>query len=212
MRIAVYSGSFDPLHIGHQAIMEYLTREKAFDWVYLVISPQNPFKDPSKALTGEQRYRAAIDAVRRHPELHVWVDNIELMMEPPHYTIRTLDALRRREPENEFTLVIGADNLERFMGWRDATRILTEYGLAVYPRRGFDVDAIRKFMYEKMLELPSPYTLDASSEHTTPGTVGFEDSDHMYKIDIIDAPIIDISSTRIREGIAAGEDMSRWMM
>ncbi len=212
MRIAVYSGSFDPLHIGHQAIMEYLTRERSFDWVYLVISPQNPFKDPSKALSGERRYRAAIDAVRRHPELHVWVDNIELSMDPPHYTIRTLDALRRREPENDFTLVIGADNLERFMGWRDATRILTEYGLAVYPRTGFDVDAIRKFMYEKMLELPSPYTLDAAAEHSEPGTIGFEDSDHLYKIDIIDAPIIDISSTRIREGIAAGEDMSSWMM
>ena len=128
MRIAVYSGSFDPLHIGHQAIMEYLTRERTFDWVYLVISPQNPFKDPSKALSGERRYRAAIDAVRRHPELHVWVDNIELQMDPPHYTIRTLDALRRREPENEFTLVVGADNLENMLRWRDAPRILSEYG------------------------------------------------------------------------------------
>ena len=212
MRIAVYSGSFDPLHTGHQAIMEYLTREKAFDWVYLVISPQNPFKDPSKALTGEQRYRAAIDAVRRHPELHVWVDNIELKMEPPHYTIRTLDALRRREPENEFTLVVGADNLENMMKWRDAPRILTEYGVAVYPRKGFDVDAIRRFMYEKMRVLPSPYVLDASSLRDNPGTMGLEDSDRLYKIEIIDAPIVDISSTRIREGIAAGEDMSAWMM
>ncbi|MBO6169159.1 MAG: nicotinate (nicotinamide) nucleotide adenylyltransferase [Bacteroidales bacterium] len=212
MRIAVYSGSFDPLHVGHQAIMEYLTHEKAFDWVYLVISPQNPFKDPSKALTGEQRYRAAIDAVRRHPELHVWVDNIELAMDPPHYTIRTLDALRRREPENDFTLVVGADNLERMLQWRDAPRILTEYGVAVYPRKGFDVESIRSFLYQKMKELPSPYTLDYSSLHDTPGTVGLEESDRMYKIDIIDAPIIDISSTRIRQGIAAGEDMSSWMM
>ncbi len=212
MRIAVYSGSFDPLHIGHQAIMEYLTREKAFDWVYLVISPQNPFKDPSKALTGEQRYRAAIDAVRRHPELHVWVDNIELSMDPPHYTIRTLDALRRREPENEFTLVVGADNLESMLKWRDAPRILTEYGVAVYPRKGFDLDAIRRFMYEKMRVLPSPYVLDASSLRDNPGTMGLEDHDRLYKIEIIDAPIVDISSTRIREGIAAGEDMSAWMM
>ncbi len=212
MRIAVYSGSFDPLHIGHQAIMEYLTREKAFDWVYLVISPQNPFKDPSKALTGEQRYRAAIDAVRRHPELHVWVDNIELSMDPPHYTIRTLDALRRREPENEFTLVVGADNLENMLKWRDAPRILTEYGVAVYPRKGFDLDAIRRFMYEKMRVLPSPYVLDASSLRDNPGTMGLEDHDRLYRIEIIDAPIVDISSTRIREGIAAGEDMSAWMM
>ena len=212
MRIAVYSGSFDPLHIGHQAIMEYLTREKAFDWVYLVISPQNPFKDPSKALTGEQGYRAAIDAVRRHPELHVWVDNIELTMDPPHYTIRTLDALRRREPENEFTLVVGADNLENMLKWRDAPRILTEYGVAVYPRKGFDLDAIRRFMYEKMRVLPSPYVLDASSLRDNPGTMGLEDHDRLYRIEIIDAPIVDISSTRIREGIAAGEDMSAWMM
>ena len=205
MRIAVYSGSFDPLHIGHQAIMEYLTRERTFDWVYLVISPQNPFKDPSKALSGERRYRAAIDAVRRHPELHVWVDNIELQMDPPHYTIRTLDALRRREPENEFTLVVGADNLENMLRWRDAPRILSEYGVAVYPRKGFDLTKIREILYDKD-------DLDAAALHDTPGTVGFEDAEHLYKIDIIDAPIVDISSTRIREGLAAGEDMSAWMM
>lgn len=200
MRIAVYSGSFDPLHIGHQAIMEYLTREKSFDWVYLVISPQNPFKDASKALNAEQRYRAAIDAVRRHPDLHVWVDNIELSMDPPHYTIRTLDALRRREPENDFTLVVGADNLENMLRWRDAPRILTEYGVAVYPRRGYDVDAIRRIMYDKMREW----------DHS--GTTVLENTDRLFKIEIIDAPIVDISSTRIREGIAAGEDMSSWMM
>ena len=76
MRIAVYSGSFDPLHIGHQTIMEYLTNVREFDWVYLVISPQNPLKSPDNVLSAEQRYRAAIDAVLRHPELHVWVDNI----------------------------------------------------------------------------------------------------------------------------------------
>ena len=171
MRIAVYSGSFDPLHIGHQAIMEYLTRERTFDWVYLVISPQNPFKDPSKALSGERRYRAAIDAVRRHPELHVWVDNIELQMDPPHYTIRTLDALRRREPENEFTLVVGADNLENMLRWRDAPRILSEYGVAVYPRKGFDLTKIREILYDKMLSLPSAYTLDAAALHDTPSTL-----------------------------------------
>ena len=135
MRIAVYSGSFDPLHIGHQAIMEYLTREKEFDWVYLIISPQNPFKDASKANNAEQRYVAAVEAVKRHPELHVWVDDIELTMPAPHYTIKTLDALKKREPENDFTLVMGADNLDGIRGWRDFPRILGEYGVVVYPRR-----------------------------------------------------------------------------
>ncbi len=185
MRIAVYSGSFDPLHIGHQAIMEYLTNDSGFDWVYLVISPQNPFKDPEKALSAEKRYRDAIEAARRHPELHVWVDNIELDMEPPHYTIRTLDALRIREPENSFTLVIGADNLQNFMNWRDAARILTEYGVVVYPRKGYDPEMIREDILE---QLPQA------------------------KIEILDSPFVDISSTLIRDGIAAGEDMSEWLM
>lgn len=212
MRIAVYSGSFDPLHIGHQAIMEYLTRERAFDWVYLVISPQNPIKDPAKALSGEQRYRAAIEAVRRHPELHVWVDNVELGMEPPHYTIRTLDALKRREPENDFTLIVGADNLENIHRWRDFPRILNEYGVAVYPRNGFDLPRIRETLYKEMQYIPSSYTLDASSLHDTPGTVGLEDVDNLFHISIIDAPIVNISSTQIREAQARGEDMSHWLM
>ena len=140
------------------------------------------------------------------------MDNIELSMDPPHYTIRTLDALRRREPENEFTLVVGADNLENMLGWRDAPRILSEYGVAVYPRKGFDVSKIRDILYQKMLTLPAAYSLDASSQHDSPGTIGFEDAEHLFKIEIIDAPIVDISSTRIREGLAAGEDMSGWMM
>ena len=112
MRIAVYPGSFNPLHIGHLAIMQYLTKERDyFDWVYLVISPKNPIKNIAPA-TAMDRYRDAVEAVKRHPNLHVWVEDIEIHMPPPQYTINTLDALKRREPENEFKLVIGADNLE----------------------------------------------------------------------------------------------------
>ena len=96
--------------------MEYLTSQAGFDGVYLIVSPQNPFKDPSLAEQGERRYRAAVEAVQRHPELRVRVDDIELHRDPPQYTIDTLDLLKAREPDNEFTLVIGSDNLERFSG------------------------------------------------------------------------------------------------
>ena len=184
MKIAVYSGSFNPLHIGHQAIMEYLTEHSDFDWVYLVVSPQNPFKDASCNLTARDRYEAAIEAVKRHPELRVWVDDIELAMEPPQYTIRTLDALREREPGNEFTLVIGGDNLESIRKWKDYERILTEYGVVVYPRKGTDLAALRE---DLLREGP-------------------------YRITLIDSPMVDISSTEIREGLARGEDMSQYMM
>lgn len=211
MRIAVYSGSFDPLHIGHQAIMERLTATREFDWVYLVISPQNPLKDPAKAATAEQRYRAAIEAVRRHPELHVWVDNIELEMPAPTYTIRTLDALKKREPENEFTLVIGADNLQNIHRWRDAPRILGEYGVAVYPRRGYDMQKLRRMLLEECRRFPVPYVLDAS-QGAAPDQVSLEELDRLYNIRLIDAPIVDISSTRIREMQEQGADVSEYLM
>lgn len=191
MKIAVYSGSFDPLHIGHLAIMEYLTNEREFDWVYLIVSPQNPLKGKEKARNARHRYKAAVEAVARHPELRVRVDDIELAMPAPHYTIKTLDALREREPENEFTLVIGADNLYDIRKWRDSERILREYGVVVYPRAGYDLEAIRAQLLEECRQSPD----------TRP-----------YLIRIADAPIVDISSTEIRKGEAMGRDMSEFRM
>lgn len=192
--------------------MEYLTKEKDFDWVYLVISPQNPMKDPSKALNAEYRYKAAVEAVRRHPSLHVWVDNIELTMPAPHYTIRTLDALKKREPGNEFSLVMGADNLENIHRWRNAPRLLSEYGVIVYPRKGYDLQRTRDVLIEECRQFPVPEALDASQVHSLSGTVSLEELDRMYNIEIIDAPVIDISSTEIREREALGEDMSAFLM
>ena len=212
MRIAVYSGSFNPLHIGHQAIMDYLTREKEYDWVYLVVSPKNPIKTTISADTAEARYKAAIEAVKRHPELHVWVDDIELRMPPPQYTIKTLDALKQREPENDFTLVMGADNLENIHRWRDFQRILAEYGVAVYPRKGYDHDLIKARLIEECRRFPAPYVLDAN-EFAEEGQRNLEETlRDTYNIEILDAPIVDISSTQIRECLAEGKDMSEWMM
>lgn len=212
MKIAVYSGSFNPLHIGHMAIMEYLTRDRDYDWVYLVVSPKNPIKDSISADSARDRYNAAVEAVKRHPELHVWVDDIELEMEPPQYTIKTLDALKLREPENDFTLVMGADNLQNIRRWRDFPRILSEYGVAVYPRQGFDLEEIKRQLIEECRYFPAPYVLDAN-EMAPEGMRSLEETlRDTYNIEIIDAPIVDISSTEIREGIAAGKDMSAWLM
>lgn len=187
MKVAVYSGSFNPLHIGHQAIMEHLTREKEFDWVYLVISPQNPFKDASIALSGLSRYEAAVQAVGRHPGLRVRVDDIEFSMPQPNYTIHTLDTLKQREPDNEFTLVIGADNLDSIRGWKNYQRLLIRYGVVVFPRKGYDLDVISSSLRAEPLG-------------------------SLYKIQITDAPLVDISSTDIREAVARGEDMSSFLM
>lgn len=212
MRIAVYSGSFNPLHIGHLAIMQYLTQERDyFDRVYLVISPKNPIKNIAPN-TAQERYADAVAAVKRHPDLHVRVEDIELHMPPPQYTINTLDALKRREPENEFKLVVGADNLQNIHRWRNFQRILTEYGVVVYPRKGYDVDMIKKQLIDECKHVPVPYVLDAS-EVSPKGMSGLDETlQRTYNIRIIDAPIVDISSTEIRLGQAAGKDMSAWLM
>jgi nicotinate-nucleotide adenylyltransferase len=115
----------------------------------------------------------------------VTVDDIELNMPEPHYTIRTLDELKKQHPADTFTLVIGSDNLADIRRWKDYRRILSEYGVLVYPRSGFDTDAIKTDLLEE---------------------------DPSYRIEILEAELVDISSTVIREGIAEGQDMSDWLM
>ena len=211
--IAVYSGSFNPLHIGHLAIIRHMIEVAGFDMVYLIVSPKNPLKDGISSDSGRERYKAAVEAVeRRFPhsglsasgrndnkeshsasgrndskavEARVKVDDIELNMPEPHYTIRTLDALKEREPDNRFTLVMGADNLADIRRWRDYARILKEYSVAVFPREGHDLTEIKQDLLKE---------------------------DPAYKIQILDAEMVDISSTQIRETIARGEDISHCLM
>lgn len=193
MNIAVYSGSFNPLHIGHLAIIKHMIGEAGYDCVYLIVSPKNPLKEGISTASGQERYKAAAAAVNRHfPDTcsgqrpsQVKVDDIELTMPEPHYTIRTLDALRDRQSDDRFTLVIGADNLADIRRWRDYGRILKEYGVAVFPRTGFDLESIKT---DLLTEDPS------------------------YKISLLKAEMVDISSTIIREAIDKGQDVSGWLM
>ena len=186
--IAVYGGSFNPLHIGHLAIMKHLVDVAGFDAVYLVVSPKNPLKESISSDSARDRYNAAVEAVNRHfvdKAAQVRVDDIELNMPSPHYTIRTLEALKEREPENRFTLVMGADNLSIIRNWKDYSKILTDYGIAVFPREGYDMAQIKQ---------------DLLNENPA------------YKIQLLNAPLVTISSTQIREALSRGEDVSHLLM
>lgn len=196
MKTAVYPGSFNPMHIGHLAILRFLTSKAGFDRVRLIVSPKNPLKEGISSATGPERHKAALEAVGRHADefggpdqlsgsRQVIVDGIELEMPEPHYTIRTLDLLRVLHPEESLTLVMGADNLADIRRWRDYVRILTEYGVIAYPRKGHSLGDIKAGLMAE-----------------TPGC----------RIEIMDAGIVDISSTEIRKAVAEGKDMSRYMM
>ena len=189
MNIAVYSGSFNPLHIGHLAIMKNLVQVSGFDMVYLIVSPKNPLKDSIRSDSAIDRYNAAVEAVRRHftDTLHpvVKADDIELNMPEPHYTIRTLKALKEREPHNSFTLIMGADNLAGIRRWRSYSEILTDFGIAVFPREGFDCIKTKQ---------------DLLNENPA------------YNIRLLEAPLVTVSSSQIREAISRGDDVSDLLM
>lgn len=186
--IAVYGGSFNPLHIGHLSILKYLTWEAGFDMVYLIVSPKNPLKDDISSSSATDRYNAAVDAVNRHfgtENSSIKVDDIELTMPEPHYTVHTLRALQEREPENGFTLIMGADNLSIIQNWKEYEAILTEYGIAVFPREGFDMAQIKQDLL---------------------------DENPAYKIQLLDAPLVTVSSSEIREAQSQGRDISHLLM
>ncbi|MBP5539163.1 MAG: nicotinate (nicotinamide) nucleotide adenylyltransferase [Bacteroidales bacterium] len=173
----VFSGSFNPLHIGHLAILRTLCERAGVDRVLLVVSPKNPLKDSISADSAPARLRAAREALERYPELagKVGISDIEFRLGAPHYTIRTLDALAgETDLDTGLRLAIGGDQLADFRRWKDYTRILLEYGLLVYPREGFDSAALRD---DLLAENPS------------------------YRITLLDAPQVDISSTALRKGL-----------
>ena len=185
MKTAVYSGSFNPLHKGHIAILEWLDSYPGVEQILLVVSPKNPLKDSIDEDSAAQRFAAAKKAVvaRSTSLSKVRVDDIEMRMSPPHYTIRTLDCLRKESPEKDFVLVVGADNLATFHLWKDYARILLEYGLMVYPRSGYDAEADRSRLLAE---------------------------NGAYRIEIMTGMNVDISSTMIREAEAEGRDMSEY--
>ena len=192
MNIAVYSGSFNPLPIGHLAIIKHMIEVAGFDMVYLIVSPKNPLKDGISSASGTDRYNAAVEAVKRHfgtpattGTCRIKVDDIEMNMPEPHYTIHTLKALRKREPENSFTLIMGADNLASIRKWKDYQSILTDFGIAAFPRKGYEMASLKQALL---------------SENST------------YKISLLEAPLVTISSTEIREALKRGEDTSQFMM
>lgn len=141
MIIGLLGGSFNPVHIGHTMLASYLKQFAGFDEVWLMLSPLNPLKSRPEELIPDLKRLAMLDIALKGAD-GIKVNDIELSMPRPSYTINTLRYLRKRYPQHSFKLIIGADNWKIFPQWRDYEEIIDDYGVIVYPRPGYPLSTI----------------------------------------------------------------------
>jgi nicotinate-nucleotide adenylyltransferase len=132
MNIGLFFGSFNPIHIGHLIIANVMAENTDLSKVWMVVSPQNPFK-PSKGLLHEfDRYDMVKAAIADHYKLEV--SDVEFHLPRPSFTIDTLTYLTEKHPTKQFKVIMGEDNLMQFSRWKNHQQILDQFGLYVYPR------------------------------------------------------------------------------
>lgn len=165
MKIGLFFGSFNPIHVGHMVIANYMANFTNLDKVWLIVSPHNPLKDKSVLINTYDRLEMCKLAI--NDDAKIQVSDIELHLPQPSYTINTLTYLKEKYPEHEFSLIMGADNLNTLKKWKNYELILRDYHIYVYPR---------------------------------PKEIISEFNNHP-NVSITDAPIMEVSSTFIRNAI-----------
>lgn len=132
MRIGLYFGTFNPIHVGHLTIANHLAEYSDLDKVWFVVTPLSPFKKKSSLLDNRQRYEMVYRATKDYIKLEP--SDIEFNLPQPNYTIDTLTYLHEKYPDYEFALIMGEDNLKGFHKWKNYELILEHHHIYVYPR------------------------------------------------------------------------------
>ena len=173
MKIGLYFGTFNPIHIGHLIIANHLAEYSDLDQIWMVLTPHNPLKKKETLLDDYQRLQLVHLATEDY--VKILPSDIEFKLPQPNYTINTLVHLQDKFPNHNFSLIMGEDNLRSLTKWKNHEMILQYYDIYVYPRLSSEIDN---------LELKNN-----------------------PKVYLIDAPIVEISSTFIRENIKKGKNV-----
>jgi len=170
MKIGLYFGSFNPIHIGHLIIANFITDYSDAEQVWFVVSPQNPLKKSSSLLNEYDRLFLVQTAIENN--LKFRSSDIEFKLPRPSYTIDTLTYLKEKYPQHDFTVIIGSDSLRNISKWKNSETLLNNFSFYVYQRPGFEVP------------------------HSPQGNIA-----------VLKAPLLDISSTYIRNAIQNGKSI-----
>ncbi|MGC4100971.1 nicotinate (nicotinamide) nucleotide adenylyltransferase [Ferruginibacter sp.] len=161
MKIGLYFGSFNPVHVGHLIIANHLINNTALDQVWFVVSPQNPFKQSSSLLNEYHRLHLVNLAIEGESRLRA--SNVEFKLPKPSYTIDTITYLEEKYPDHAFSIIMGSDGFQNLDKWKNYQALIKDRTFFIYKRPGFEVTQ----------------TFGAA-------------------IEILNAPLLDISSTAIR--------------
>ncbi|WP_323787288.1 nicotinate (nicotinamide) nucleotide adenylyltransferase [Psychroserpens sp.] len=173
MKVGLYFGTFNPIHVGHLTIANHLAEYSDLDKIWFVVTPHSPFKKKSSLLDNRQRYEMVYRATEDYTKLEP--SDIEFNLPQPNYTINTLTYLKEKYPDYQFALIMGEDNLKSFHKWKNYQLILDNHDIYVYPR-------------------------------ISEGTIDVQFNTNS-KIKKVDAPIMELSSTFIRQSIKDGKNV-----
>lgn len=152
MKIGLFFGSFNPIHVGHLIIANTMATTTDLDQVWFVVSPQNPFKKTKSLLHEFDRFDMVERAIADNSRLKA--TDIEFSLPKPSYTIDSLTRLGEKYPQHTFRLIMGEDNLEQFPNWKNYERILDYYGLYVYPRPRSAASGLKTNANVRLVEAP----------------------------------------------------------
>ena len=185
MKIGLYFGTFNPIHVGHLVIANYMADYTDLDQVWLVVSPQNPLKLKSSLLADYHRLAIVQEAVEDNPKLKA--SDIEFHLNKPSYTSATLAHLKEKYPNYEFSLIMGEDNLRTLHKWYNYEFLLKNYTFYVYPR---------------------VLTIQEEQEVMDINSTTENKYNHLENIKICDeAPVMKVSASFVRAAIKEGKDV-----